>query len=107
MESQLLAERRILEQRLEEAHLHLADIKTSWCEKISSLETQVIFLYHSYILTRVDFNYVVNVNESLLCLIFIPDLKSWFRESDGVILKSYVSTVVFLAFGGSVVLNGE
>lgn len=39
--SQLLAERKILEQRLEEAHLHLSDIKTSWCEKISSLETQV------------------------------------------------------------------
>lgn len=39
--NQLVAERKILEQRLEEAHLHLADIKTSWCEKISSLETQV------------------------------------------------------------------
>lgn len=46
-ENQLLTERKMLEQRLEEAHLHLADIKTSWCEKISSLETQVfgIFIY--------------------------------------------------------------
>ncbi|CAH0557860.1 unnamed protein product [Brassicogethes aeneus] len=34
-------ERRLLEQRLEEAHLHLADIKTSWSDKIASLETQV------------------------------------------------------------------
>ncbi|KAK9709586.1 GRIP domain [Popillia japonica] len=34
-------ERKLLEQRLEEAHLHLADIKTSWSDKISSLETQV------------------------------------------------------------------
>ncbi|EFA04056.1 golgin subfamily A member 1 isoform X1 [Tribolium castaneum] len=35
------SERRLLEQRLEEAHLHLADIKTSWSDKIASLETQV------------------------------------------------------------------
>lgn len=34
-------ERALLEQRLEETHLHLADIKTSWSDKISSLETQV------------------------------------------------------------------
>ncbi|GJQ81087.1 hypothetical protein Trydic_g14260 [Trypoxylus dichotomus] len=34
-------ERKLLEQRLEEAHLHLADIKTSWSDKISFLETQV------------------------------------------------------------------
>ncbi|VEN39077.1 unnamed protein product [Callosobruchus maculatus] len=34
-------ERRLLEQRLEEAHLHLTDIKTSWSDKIASLETQV------------------------------------------------------------------
>lgn len=35
------SERKLLEQRLEEAHLHLADIKTSWSDKITSLETQV------------------------------------------------------------------
>ncbi|XP_017773071.1 PREDICTED: golgin subfamily A member 1 isoform X2 [Nicrophorus vespilloides] len=35
------AERKLLEQRLEEAHIHLADIKTSWSDKIASLETQV------------------------------------------------------------------
>lgn len=35
------SERKLLEQRLEEAHLHLADIKTSWSDKIASLETQV------------------------------------------------------------------
>lgn len=34
-------ERKLLEQRLEEAHLHLAEIKTSWSDKIASLETQV------------------------------------------------------------------
>lgn len=34
-------ERKMLEQRLEEAHLHLADIKSSWSDKISALETQV------------------------------------------------------------------
>lgn len=34
-------ERKLLERRLEEAHLHLQDIKTSWSEKIASLETQV------------------------------------------------------------------
>lgn len=34
-------ERKLLEQRLEEAHVHLADIKTSWSDKILSLETQV------------------------------------------------------------------
>lgn len=37
----LLGERTRLERRLEEAHLHLSDIKTSWSGKISSLETQV------------------------------------------------------------------
>lgn len=37
----LLSERNLLEQRLEEAHFHLADIKSSWSEKITSLETQV------------------------------------------------------------------
>ncbi|KAJ3655166.1 hypothetical protein Zmor_014303 [Zophobas morio] len=37
----ITSERRLLEQRLEEAHLHLADIKTSWSDKIASLETQV------------------------------------------------------------------
>lgn len=36
------SERRLLEERLEEAHLHLADIKTSWSDKIASLETQVL-----------------------------------------------------------------
>lgn len=52
-ESQLLAERKILEQRLEEAHLHLADIKTSWCDKISNLETQVFsFRYFIMIFSR-------------------------------------------------------
>lgn len=40
-DDQINMERRLLEQRLEEAHLHLADIKTSWSDKISSLETQV------------------------------------------------------------------
>lgn len=37
----LLAERVLLERKLEEAHLHLSDIKSSWSGKISSLETQV------------------------------------------------------------------
>lgn len=37
----LLSERTLLEQRLEEAHFHLAEIKTSWSEKIAALETQV------------------------------------------------------------------
>nr|CAD7600947.1 unnamed protein product [Timema genevievae] len=37
----LLGERTLLERRLEEAHLHLTDIKGSWSEKISQLETQV------------------------------------------------------------------
>lgn len=40
-DDQFASERKLLEQRLEEAHLHLADIKTSWSDKISSLETQV------------------------------------------------------------------
>lgn len=43
------SERKLLEQRLEEAHLHLADIKTSWSDKIASLETQVILIsYYIY-----------------------------------------------------------
>lgn len=37
----LLGERALLERRLEEAHLHLSDIKSSWSSKITSLETQV------------------------------------------------------------------
>jgi len=37
----LLNERILLERRLEEAHLHLLEIKSSWSEKIASLETQV------------------------------------------------------------------
>ncbi|XP_029163409.1 golgin subfamily A member 1-like isoform X2 [Nylanderia fulva] len=37
----LMRERTLLERKLEEAHLHLSDIKTSWSGKISSLETQV------------------------------------------------------------------
>ncbi|XP_031841746.1 uncharacterized protein LOC116431021 isoform X2 [Nomia melanderi] len=37
----LMRERVLLERKLEEAHLHLSDIKTSWSGKISSLETQV------------------------------------------------------------------
>lgn len=40
-DEQVNTERKLLEQRLEEAHLHLADIKTSWSDKIASLETQV------------------------------------------------------------------
>lgn len=40
-EDQFTIERKLLEQRLEETHLHLADIKTSWSDKIASLETQV------------------------------------------------------------------
>lgn len=41
-DERITSERKLLEQRLEEAHLHLADIKTSWSDKIASLETQVI-----------------------------------------------------------------
>ncbi|KAK0096205.1 hypothetical protein PV326_006125 [Microctonus aethiopoides] len=37
----LMRERTLLERKLEEAHLHLSDIKTSWSGTISSLETQV------------------------------------------------------------------
>lgn len=37
----LLQERKLLEQRLEEAHLHLIDIKSSWSGQNLSLETQV------------------------------------------------------------------
>lgn len=37
----LMRERTLLERKLEEAHLHLSDIKTSWSGKIASLETQV------------------------------------------------------------------
>ncbi|KAJ8679471.1 hypothetical protein QAD02_015258 [Eretmocerus hayati] len=37
----LMRERALLERKLEETHLHLSDIKTSWAGKISSLETQV------------------------------------------------------------------
>lgn len=40
-DERLNSERKLLEQRLEEAHIHLADIKTSWSDKIASLETQV------------------------------------------------------------------
>ncbi|XP_065214124.1 golgin subfamily A member 1-like isoform X1 [Planococcus citri] len=37
----LIAERALLERRLEEAHIHLSEIKTSWSNKIATLETQV------------------------------------------------------------------
>lgn len=37
----LLQERKSLEQRLEEAHLHLSDIKSSWSGQNLALETQV------------------------------------------------------------------
>uniref|UniRef100_A0A1B0D328 Golgin subfamily A member 1 n=1 Tax=Phlebotomus papatasi TaxID=29031 RepID=A0A1B0D328_PHLPP len=37
----LLQERKMLEQRLEEAHLHLSDIKSSWSGQNLALETQV------------------------------------------------------------------
>lgn len=37
----LREERELLERRLEEAHIHLSDIKSSWSGKIASLETQV------------------------------------------------------------------
>ncbi|EZA61598.1 Golgin subfamily A member [Ooceraea biroi] len=39
--AELMRERTLLERKLEEAHLHLSDIKTSWSGQISSLETQV------------------------------------------------------------------
>ncbi|XP_015175210.1 PREDICTED: golgin subfamily A member 1-like isoform X2 [Polistes dominula] len=37
----LMRERTLLDRKLEEAHLHLSDIKTSWSGKIACLETQV------------------------------------------------------------------
>lgn len=37
----LLQERKLLEQRLEEAHLHLIDIKSTWSSQNLSLETQL------------------------------------------------------------------
>lgn len=37
----MLQERRLLEQRLEEAHLHLSDIKSRWSGQNLALETQV------------------------------------------------------------------
>uniref|UniRef100_A0A1Q3FL12 Putative omega-crystallin n=1 Tax=Culex tarsalis TaxID=7177 RepID=A0A1Q3FL12_CULTA len=42
----LLQERKMLEQRLEEAHLHLSDIKSSWSGQNLALETQVNRLSH-------------------------------------------------------------
>lgn len=39
--AELMRERTLLERKLEETHLHLFDIKTSWSGKITSLETQV------------------------------------------------------------------
>lgn len=50
-DQRLVSERKLLEQRLEEAHLHLTDIKTSWSDKIASLETQVAFIYFIYLIT--------------------------------------------------------
>lgn len=41
LDEKVESERKLLKQRLEEAHLHLADIKVSWSDKIASLETQV------------------------------------------------------------------
>lgn len=48
--SGLIAERALLERRLEEAHIHLAEIKTSWSDKIAILETQVsdIMVFSKY-----------------------------------------------------------
>lgn len=40
-ETKVDSEKKLLEQRLEEAHMQLTDIKTSWSDKIASLETQV------------------------------------------------------------------
>lgn len=37
----LLQERKLLEQRLEEAHLHLFDIKSNWSNQNLALETQL------------------------------------------------------------------
>ena len=37
----LFQERKLLEQRLEEAHLHLSDIKSTWSGQNLALETQV------------------------------------------------------------------
>lgn len=42
----LLQERKLLEQRLEEAHLHLSDIKSTWSAQNLSLETQLSRLSH-------------------------------------------------------------
>lgn len=39
-------ERKLLEQRLEEAHLHLSDIKSTWSVQNMALETQVSRLSH-------------------------------------------------------------
>lgn len=39
-------ERKLLEQRLEEAHLHLSDIKSTWSVQNLALETQVSRLSH-------------------------------------------------------------
>lgn len=41
-----MRERKLLEQRLEEAHLHLSDIKSSWSVQNMALETQVSRLSH-------------------------------------------------------------
>lgn len=42
----LIAERRMLEQRLEEAHMQLSDIKSTWSAQNLALETQVSRLSH-------------------------------------------------------------
>lgn len=41
LDEKVVSERKLLKQRLEEAHMQLADIKISWSDKIASLETQV------------------------------------------------------------------
>ncbi|KAF7269360.1 golgin 97 [Rhynchophorus ferrugineus] len=41
VDQRVASEKKLLEQCLEEAHLQLSEIKTSWSDKIASLETQV------------------------------------------------------------------
>lgn len=61
--SGLIAERALLERRLEEAHIHLAEIKTSWSDKIAILETQVscrVFFKNSKFIRLRLYRYISN-----------------------------------------------
>lgn len=85
----LIQERKFLEQRLEEAHIQLSDIKSNWSAQNLALETQVRCFFFWYFKTWNAFSFDdLLPKTSLLIKIFIEHKTKIFPSGKSIVATS-------------------